>query len=178
MESIISNELITFILGQYELSVKGIHGVSHWARVLENGLRLAPQTGANTKVVELFALFHDSRRINDSRDNGHGVRGAELAASLRGIYFELTDQEFSLLDEACRLHTDGMTDSDPTVQTCWDSDRLDLGRVNIVINPKYLCTAAAKDEAVIQWADQRARTQFQPELILNDWQITEIEDIN
>lgn len=170
----ISKELIKCILGQYELSIRGIHGVSHWARVMENGLRLAPLTGANTKIVQLFALFHDSRRVNDSRDNGHGTRGAELAASLRGTCFELSDHEFHLLEEACRLHTDGLTEADPTIQTCWDSDRLDLGRVNIVIDPKYLCTEAAKDEEVIRWADHRARTQFQPELIFKDWQITEL----
>lgn len=172
MESIISKELINCILEQYELSVKGIHGVSHWARVMENGLRLARRTGANTRVIELFALFHDSRRLNDSRDNDHGIRGAELAASLRGVHFDLSDEEFLQLDEACRLHTDGLTESDPTIQTCWDSDRLDLGRVNIMIDPNYLCTEAAKDKAVIQWADQRARSQYQPEVVQKEWKLS------
>jgi hypothetical protein len=52
----------------------GSHGLTHWARVLENGLRLAPATGANVTVVALFAVFHDARRLNDGRDPGHGER--------------------------------------------------------------------------------------------------------
>src|SRR6185369_16204086 len=38
----------------------GDHGISHWARVLENGLRLSTETGADPNVVSLFAVFHDS----------------------------------------------------------------------------------------------------------------------
>ena len=34
------------ILEEYELPWDGLHGVAHWARVLENGLRLADETGA------------------------------------------------------------------------------------------------------------------------------------
>lgn len=41
--------LIRIIREQYQLPWDGIHGVSHWARVLENGLRLAPLTGAAWK---------------------------------------------------------------------------------------------------------------------------------
>ncbi len=36
--------LIHAILEDYTLSLNGIHGVSHWARVLENGLRLVQET--------------------------------------------------------------------------------------------------------------------------------------
>ena len=60
-------------------------------------------------------------------DDGHGQRGAELAAELRGTLFDLPDADFELLYEACARHTDGLTDADITIQTCWDADRLDLG---------------------------------------------------
>ena len=107
---------------------------------LENGLRLAPTTSANEAVVILFSLFHDSRRRNDYTDPGHGRRGAELAKSLRGDLFDLSDDHFELLYDACARHTDGLIEGDVTVQTCWDADRLDLGRVGIEPSPRLLCT--------------------------------------
>jgi uncharacterized protein len=53
--------VLNSILEDYALPLGGDHGVAHWARVLENGLRLAEETGANVEVVQLFALLHDSR---------------------------------------------------------------------------------------------------------------------
>jgi uncharacterized protein len=145
--------IIHEVLTGYTLPVRGLRGVVHWARVLENGLRLAEATGANVAVVTLFALFHDCRRVNDGWDRDHGLRGAECAQSLRGTLVHLDDGDFRLLYEACRLHTDGKVDADVTIQTCWDADRLDLGRVGITPRPNRLCTDAARD--LIEWADQR-----------------------
>jgi uncharacterized protein len=119
--------IIHAILEDYALPWHGIHGVSHWARVLENGLRLAQENRANIEVVQLFAIFHDARRVNENVDDGHGKRGAELAVKLRGM-FSLSDQDFDLLYIACADHTEGKIDGDITIQTCWDADRLDLGR--------------------------------------------------
>ena len=50
-------------------------------RVAENGRRLAPVTGADPQVVELFAVFHDACREGEGVDRGHGRRGAELQAA-------------------------------------------------------------------------------------------------
>ena len=127
--------IVHAILKEYALPWHGTHGVSHWARVLENGLRLAEETQANIEVVQLFAVFHDSRRVNEGVDDGHGKRGAELALALRE-WFTLSDNEFDLLYAACVGHTDGGTDADITIQTCWDADRLDLGRVRICPEPR------------------------------------------
>ena len=121
--------LVSVILEGYPLPRDGTHGVGHWARVLENGLRLADGTGVNPEIVSLFAVFHDARRINEGVDHGHGGRGAELAAKLRSSLFHLPDDEFLLLRRACEGHTDGGTEADLAVQVCWDADRLDLGRV-------------------------------------------------
>jgi hypothetical protein len=52
--------IIHEILEDYALPIHGDHGVSHWARVLENGLRLSGKTGANVTVVSLFAVFVSS----------------------------------------------------------------------------------------------------------------------
>ncbi|MGC3969150.1 MAG: hypothetical protein QM775_17830 [Pirellulales bacterium] len=43
----------------YLLPLRGFHGVLHWARVCENGLRIADVIGADREIVTLFALFHD-----------------------------------------------------------------------------------------------------------------------
>jgi len=143
--------------------------LSHWARVLENGRVLAPRTGAKIEVVELFAVFHDSRRVNEGWDDDHGGRGAELAARLRGAGFHLDDGDFDLLREACREHTRGFTAGDISVQTCWDADRLDLGRVGIATEIQYLCTEPAKESAVIAWAERRARGRTIPPLVKKEW---------
>jgi uncharacterized protein len=41
--------------------------------------------------------------------------------------------------------------------TCWDSDRLDLGRVGIKPHPTRLCTDAAKDLEMIRLAYEASR---------------------
>jgi uncharacterized protein len=161
--------IVREILKGYVLPVRGAHGVVHWARVLENGLRLVAATGANAEVVILFALFHDCRRVSEGWDGGHGLRGAEYAATLRGKLVHLDDAEFGLLYEACRLHTDGHTKADVTVQTCWDADRLDLGRVGVTPKPDRLCTDAAR--ALIAWAQKRAGGGYEPEIVKADWQV-------
>jgi uncharacterized protein len=155
------------ILSDYELPVYGDHGVGHWARVLENGLRVAEANGADSEIVTLFALFHDSRRINECEDDGHGLRGGELAHSLRGQLVHLDDARFELLFEACRLHTDGLTTGDPTLLACWDADRLDLGRVGITPAPRRLGTSAAR--TLLSWAHERAVRRHRPAAVLAAW---------
>ena len=68
---------------QYSLDWYGLHGITHWARVYENGLRIANSYDVNHDVLLLFAVFHDSGRVNDEVDPGRGLRGAELAAQMR-----------------------------------------------------------------------------------------------
>jgi uncharacterized protein len=67
----------------------------------------------------------------------------------------------------------GSTDGDLTVQTCWDADRLDLGRVGICPQSERLCTAAAKQ--LIKWADGRACFEVVPELVSREWGIDTTE---
>ena len=153
----ISQELMALIEQGFALHLNGIHGKAHWARVRNNGLRLAEQTGADPKVVELFAFLHDSKRMNDGHDPKHGARAAQWAESLRGSLLDLPDSEFELLCFACEHHTDGLTEADVTIQTCWDADRLDLVRIGIRPDPRRLCTLAAKESATIDWAVAQSR---------------------
>jgi uncharacterized protein len=165
----ISEKLLHAIRNQYTLPWRGTHGVAHWARVREAGLRLAEQTGANPAVVELFAVLHDARRRNERVDPGHGRRGAAFAATLRGTLIHLADAKFALLHTACADHTKGLLDADITIQTCWDADRLDLGRVGIIPDPARLCTAAARNPAMLQWAGQRSGGDYVPPMVDQAW---------
>jgi uncharacterized protein len=159
------------ILDDYVLPLDGHHGVAHWARVLENALRLASETGANVAVVSLFAVLHDSRRVNEGTDSAHGSRAADFAATLRGRVFDLDDQAFALLHRACAGHTHERTHPDMTIQTCWDADRLDLGRVGITPHASRLCTEPAKRPETIKWADGRACFRVVPDFVMSDWGI-------
>lgn len=161
--------IVQAILAEYALHIDGLHGVAHWARVLENGLRLSEQTGATVEVVRLFAVFHDSKRISDGSDPDHGRRGADFAKSLRGRLIDLSDGDFELLHRACAGHTHELTHPDITIQTCWDADRLDLGRVGITPHPSRLCTAQAKSKDMILWADGRASFGVVPKFVLEEW---------
>jgi uncharacterized protein len=154
---ILSQVFLNALREEYSLKWHGTHGISHWQRVRENGLLLSDSTGANAEVVELFSVLHDVKRRNESRDPKHGHRGADLAGRWQGRYFNLSQNELQLLQYACKYHTNGMTEAEITIQTCWDADRLDLGRVGTRPIPERLCTQKAKDPEIIAWAFNRSR---------------------
>jgi len=108
--------------------------------------------GANNEVVELFFLYHDCMRVNDGSDREHGLRGAEKAYKHRkdGL-IDMDRYEMDFLYEACDNHT-GVDNSpcDVTIGVCWDADRLDLGRVGIMVDPDRLCCSESKDKVFIR----------------------------
>src|SRR4051794_32696476 len=167
--------ILQAVLEVYALPWDGDHGVAHWARVLENGLRLAGETGANVAVVRLFAILHDSRRVSEATDPEHGPRAAEFARTLRGPLFNLPEPEFRLLHRACAGHTHERTHPDVTIRTCWDADRLDLGRVGITPHPSRLCTEVARRPETIRWADGRASFGVVPEFVEAEWGIDVVQ---
>jgi uncharacterized protein len=138
-----------------------IHGPDHWRRVERNGLILAKQSGALVDVVRLFALFHDCKRIDDGWDPDHGKRGADHAIALRGQWFDLPNEQMDLLIEACTGHTEIIHHHDPTIGTCWDADRLDLGRAGLIPNAKFMNTALGAEIAnygtIMPWIDASSR---------------------
>jgi|GEM_PF-179726 len=163
--------ILDAILQDYPLPWDGPHGVAHWARVLENGLRLTEETGAQVQVVSLFAVLHDSQRVNEVSDPQHGPRAAEFASTIRGSLFDLPDHEFGLLHRACQGHTHERTHPDITIQTCWDADRLDLGRVGVSPHPSRLCTDVARRTDILKWADGRASFHVVPPFVKDEWDI-------
>ncbi len=156
MKRTISADLVSFLRRRYQLDWRGIHGAGHWIRVRANGLRLASVTRADTTVVELFAVLHDVCREDDGFDMEHGARSAALVLEVCDDLLDVGREQAELLAYACRYHTHGGTEADVTVQTCWDADRLDLGRVGIRPDPRYLCTQAARRADVIEWAHARS----------------------
>ena len=143
--SIITQALLDRVIDSIPARTHGIHGLPHWIRVERNGLELADVEGADTEVVSLFALFHDSRRINDDADPDHGWRGARLAESL---YYEslipISGEQLRVLVYACENHTDETYCNIPTIACCWDADRLDLTRIGVVPDPAMLNTETAR----------------------------------
>jgi uncharacterized protein len=166
---LISSRFFHAILGQYRLPPDGMHGVAHWARVSENGRRLAELTDAHRDIVTLFAYLHDACRATEDWDPERGTRAAQLAYRWRGVYFDLSRQNFDLLYTACAAQGDGLLEGDITLQACWDADRLDIGRVGAMLIPSLLCTEAARDPNMMEWADWRARHHVIPEWIHTLW---------
>ncbi len=156
VSSIITADLLDALRATYALQWNGIHGVSHWQRVRENGLRVAAMTGADLEIVELFAFIHDIKRMNDGSDPQHGRRAADWARTEGRRFIDLDSDRFDQLAYACEQHTHGKGHPSVTVCTCWDADRLDLDRVYITPDPSRLCTAAARDPQVLDWAIRRS----------------------
>lgn len=161
-------ELHRFILEQFELPLDSLHGPSHWARVGRIGQRLARHSTADPVVLELFSLFHDSRRKNDDWDLEHGPEAARFMVKLRGVHFDCTDLQFEQLQYAVQHHTTGKPTDHITIGACWDSDRLDLMRVGIRPDPAYLSLEHSREETTILWAIQQSLEEMDPDLNLLD----------
>lgn len=154
------NEISEVVLGRvrdyaesiFALGPHSVHGPDHWQRVEAVGLGLCKETGADEPVVRLFALLHDSCRLDDGADLLHGPRAADMLNEIAGELFTLEPGRLALLEYAIRHHTGGRVSGDPTIGTCWDADRLDIGRVGIIPHERFMSTAAGKRRV--------SRTQF------------------
>ena len=158
---VLSSDVLSEIRAQFRLEWTGHHGFPHWARVYRHGLHVGRAVGADLRVVELFAFLHDSQRENEYTDPEHGHRAAEYARWLHAKgRFELDRSALNLLVTACQGHSDGHMQADPTVMACWDSDRLDLGRVNILPDSRRLCTGPAREPAYIERAWRLGQSHY------------------
>ena len=130
---------------QFALSSMSLHGPVHWRQVESNALQLAAGNGANETLVRLFAVYHDAKRENEGYDPQHGYRAADLMLEhLEQNVFTLDDADVQTLVTALQLHNDGKTSDDLVIGTCWDADRMDLRRVAIKIDAKYMSTKLGK----------------------------------
>ena len=125
----------------------GIHGVGHWRQVERTGVMLAERSGLGEEgvlVARLLAVLHDSQRVNDGWDEGHGARGAVYAREVRGKLFAVEDRLFEKLERACAGHELGKVTGDLLIGMCWDADRLDLVRIGVLPDPALMSTPAGK----------------------------------
>ena len=53
------------------------------------------------------------------------------------------------LIDACAGHVDGLTSDDTTIGLCWDADRLNLWRIGVTPQPRFLSTPVAKRPEII-----------------------------
>lgn len=141
-------KIISFAKNNWELG--GIHGLPHWQRVERNGILLSMEKHAdgyqfnkNVKlnVIRAFAYLHDKCRVDNYSDLEHGTRAAKMLYDIRdSILSEFDEEEFSLLETACRLHTTTHKTGNLTIDICFDADRLDLNRVGITPEPSRMAT--------------------------------------
>jgi len=126
----------------------GYHGPEHWQRVAEIGLGLCLRDqAADPTVVALFALLHDTQRLNEDEDPLHGPRAASYALELFDAgKLAISDQQLHALMDACQRHTTAGPTADPTAGACFDSDRLTLWRVGTRPQPRYLSTQATLND--------------------------------
>lgn len=130
-------------------SMSKIHGALHWMRVARFGDLLTRYQSArygfdvDATVVQWFAFIHDCRRKNDGFDFEHGHAAARYIDIIRKTYLhDLSDAQIGKLKRACELHTSEHRTGDVTIDTCFDSDRLDLTRVGMTPDPSRMATEA------------------------------------
>ena len=132
------------------------HGLKHWESVLKNAILLAEELDIGPRGVESLywaSLYHDSQRISEFSDPGHGGRGAMALWKDTRFELDLTVLEIAMM--CCAVHTDakpkngrqilrGLDDFSKSIIECFcDADRLDLVRFGYEINPEYLFTEQA-----------------------------------
>ena len=124
-----------------------LHGINHWDRVYAYGQQLLTPD-VDPFVVALFAYLHDSCRVDDGYDTTHGARAAEWIDTLRESYLKtLSEEQIRLLKKACRLHTTTPRTGNPTIDACFDADRMDLWRVGITPDLEKMATEKGKQMA-------------------------------
>jgi len=145
-------DIIEKIKQAFKIDYFGIHGIDHWRRVYRNTQILSDHYNVKSEVFELFSLLHDSKRHDEFEDLHHGIRAARFARKLLDdgtIRLDANDAE--RLIYACANHTRSDKThplfSDLIVQICFDSDRLDIGRVGMEVDERYLATGYAKELA-------------------------------
>lgn len=141
-----------YCIENFDSDVCGLyHGPDHWARVCLHAHAVSRSLGVDPLISHIFAWVHDSQREDDGDDFDHGPRAAAFVMKNRSELFGfLSDAQIETLSSACHSHSNGLTHADEWTLACWDADRLDLWRVDIEPNPRYLCTPYAKEQKTIK----------------------------
>ena len=131
------------VTAECRLDMSSAHGFLHWTRVLQNAMAIAEAEeldGERVKALYFSALYHDSQRVSENNDHGHGGRGAALMHRQFVLTSGMTWFTRILATEMCTLHTELMPwniselcrhlseDDFHAVSIFCDADRLDLTR--------------------------------------------------
>jgi uncharacterized protein len=114
---------------------------------MTNAMRLAIGTTTDLDVVVAFALVHDVSRVDDSPDRWHGPRARVFASMLDLMRTLLNESQREMLAVACERHSRGDTTTEATIGACWDADRLDLVRINVLPRVSLMSTTRGREEA-------------------------------
>ena len=107
--------VVAIVLARATRPHSRLHGERHWQCVGWTAALLARDVPtADREIAFLFALLHDSQRLNDDYDPQHGPRAAAIAQESHGHAFTLAPERLRLLVDACAGHTDGRTAADAT----------------------------------------------------------------
>ncbi|WP_052260719.1 hypothetical protein [Photobacterium gaetbulicola] len=174
-----NQHVITQLIEGYAFNHKlSDHGIGHWLRVMMNGMRLAEKnTSIDRDVVFWFALFHDSCRENETKDPQHGLRASQLIDQMSNK-LNLNDEQLHKLKRACEIHSQPVLHEDPTIAACLDADRLDLARVYINTDSKYLSLESSRDEAFLAACIHRARTRYTDKAMLNWFKVAHLFELD
>ena len=100
----------------------------------------------------------DSCRENESYDPQHGPRAADYIDSIKDL-IDLCQAERWILQSACTLHTSAKPWDGRKYtlyeKACFDSDRSDIGRTGLAVDPKYLFTSKAKELFVTEKSNEK-----------------------
>lgn len=160
---VIPINVINHLLNNLKTDIESIHGINHWLRVLANTVIIHDNLTLDMDVAIAFAFLHDAFRANDFDDIEHGAR-VEIWFNTKNKFnkaVNLTNRQKEVLFFACKWHSHGKTIKYfeninhnfsqfeiNTIISCWDADRLDLARVGVYPDEKYLSTEVAKIKSI------------------------------
>ena len=143
------SEIIALGMERFVLNPFGIHGISHWHRVLSNSIEICLQDKVEIDrriihALTLFAMLHDCERDDDDADPEHGHKAAEVFESLHYRYADIMgDELIDTVTYAIRWHSSGRISDNYLTQVMWASDRLDLVRVGVTPSHRLLALPGA-----------------------------------
>ena len=139
----INTTLLEAIKAEFKIDWWGHHGIRHWARVRRNGRVIAKHVpGVDLLVLDLFAILHDSCRINEHEDPEHGWRAKVSLIRRSSKLPRLAATQLASLKYAIEHHSEQAPASNVTIAACWNADRYDLGRVGITPDDRHLAKEA------------------------------------
>ena len=162
--------ILKTIRKQIKIDWWGHHGIRHWARVRRNGRIIAQHVpNIDLTVLDLFAVLHDAGRHDEDEDPYHGYR---CAALLRKVYkpedFGLNLGQYITLLYAIEHHSEQVKPISITVAACWNADRLDIGRVGITPDKRFMCAEALPPDDIITRIQHSAQRERHKQRSLHD----------